>query len=78
MRSRLLRPLALLSVAAAVLGHPARSIAWLTRRLAGSDMSLEAGELILAGSFTRPLWVRRGDEFVADYGALGTLEFRFA
>jgi 2-oxo-hept-3-ene-1,7-dioate hydratase len=65
-------------VAAAVLGHPARSIVWLTRRLAGSGMSLAAGELILAGSFTRPLWVQRGDEFVADYGALGTLEFRFA
>lgn len=65
-------------VAAAVLDHPGRSIVWLTRRLAGLDGSLHAGELILSGSFTRPLWVERGDEFVADYGALGTLEFRFA
>ena len=64
-------------VAAAVLDHPARSIAWLTRRLAALGSSLQPGELILAGSFTRPLWVQRGDEFVADYGALGTLEFRF-
>jgi 2-oxo-hept-3-ene-1,7-dioate hydratase len=65
-------------VAAAVLDHPARSIAWLTRRLFGLGVALQPGELVLAGSFTRPLWVRRGDEFVADYGALGTLEFRFA
>jgi len=64
-------------VAAAVLEHPGRSIVWLTRRLAGLGVSLRAGELILSGSFTRPLWVQRGDEFVADYGALGTLEFRF-
>ena len=65
-------------VAAAVLDHPGRSIAWLARRLAGLGVALQPGELILAGSFTRPLWVQRGDEFVADYGALGTLEFRFA
>ena len=38
---------------------------------------LRAGEVILGGSFTRILWVRRGDQFVADYGPLGTLEFRF-
>lgn len=65
-------------VAAAVLDHPARGVAWLANRLAGQGVTLRAGELILAGSFTRPVWVRRGDEFVADYGALGTLEFRFA
>lgn len=65
-------------VAAAVLDHPGRSVAWLTRRLDALGVSLQPGELILAGSFTRPLWVHRGDEFVADYGALGTLEFRFA
>ena len=65
-------------VAAAVLDHPGRSIAWLARRLAGLGVALQPGELILAGSFTRPLWVQRGDEFVADYGALGALEFRFA
>jgi 2-oxo-hept-3-ene-1,7-dioate hydratase len=64
-------------VAAAVLDHPARGVAWLANRLATQGLTLQPGELILAGSFTRPLWVRRGDHFVADYGALGTLEFRF-
>jgi 2-oxo-hept-3-ene-1,7-dioate hydratase len=64
-------------VAAAVLDHPARGVAWLANRLAEQGVGLQAGELILAGSFTRPVWVRRGDEFVADYGTLGTLEFCF-
>jgi len=64
-------------VAAAVLDHPARGVAWLADRLHGQGIALRAGELILAGSFTRPLWVQRGDEFVADYGPLGTIEFRF-
>ena len=65
-------------VAAAVLDHPGRSVAWLAQRLHGLGVALQPGELVLAGSFTRPLWVERGDLFVADYGALGTLEFRFA
>jgi len=65
-------------VAAAVLDHPGRSVAWLAQRLHGLGVALQPGELVLAGSFTRPLWVERGDVFVADYGPLGTLEFRFA
>lgn len=65
-------------VAAAVLDHPANGVAWLADRLARHDVALRAGELILAGSFTRPLWVHPGDEFVADYGPLGRLEFRFS
>lgn len=64
-------------VAAAVLDHPANGIVWLADRLARHGVGLRAGELLLAGSFTRPLWVHRGDGFVADYGALGTIEFRF-
>ena len=65
-------------VAAAVLDHPATGVAWLADRLAARGVTLRAGELILAGSFTRPIWVRRGDDYVADYGPLGTIEFRFA
>jgi len=65
-------------VAAAVLDHPARGVAWLADRLHSQAISLRAGELILAGSFTRPLWVNRGDRFVADYGPLGTVAFQFS
>ncbi len=38
---------------------------------------LEAGEIILAGSFTRPMWVSRGDVVRCDYREMGVIECRF-
>ncbi|GAA2229376.1 2-oxo-hepta-3-ene-1,7-dioic acid hydratase [Herbiconiux moechotypicola] len=64
-------------VAAAVLNHPATGVAWLARKLAQHDDRLEAGEIVLAGSFTRPVWVERGDTVLADYHELGTVSCRF-
>jgi 2-oxo-hept-3-ene-1,7-dioate hydratase len=64
-------------LAAGVLDHPANGIAWLARRLAAHGVALEPGQIILAGSFTRPVAVSAGDEFVADYGALGSIRCRF-
>lgn len=64
-------------LAGGVLGHPANGIVWLARRYAQHDMVLEAGQTILAGSFTRPLVVVPGDNFVADYGPLGSFELPF-
>lgn len=64
-------------VAAAVLGHPAMGVAWLANRLSPHGQALEAGELVLAGSFTRPMWVERGDTVHADYRDLGTVTCRF-
>lgn len=64
-------------VASAVLGHPARGVAWLAAKLAQHGTTLRAGELILAGSFTRPMWVNRGDTVHADYGPLGVVTCRF-
>lgn len=63
-------------VAAAVLGHPASGVAWLARRLHGFGERLEAGEVVLAGSFTRPVPVTAGDVIQADYGPLGTVSFQ--
>jgi 2-oxo-hept-3-ene-1,7-dioate hydratase len=64
-------------VAAAVLGHPAMGIAWLAGKLAQHGDRLEPGELVLAGSFTRPLWVARGDSVLGDYNELGTVSCQF-
>lgn len=64
-------------VAGAVLHHPANGVAWLANKLAAHGDRLEAGELVLAGSFTRPMWVRRGDTVLADYRDLGTITCRF-
>jgi len=49
-------------------------IVLLTNRLQRIGIPLEAGETILAGSFTRPIDCRAGDEFVIDSGDLGRLE----
>ena len=64
-------------VAAGVLGHPATGVAWLANKFAQHGARLEAGEIILAGSFTRPMWVGRGDSVRCDYGPLGVIECRF-
>jgi 2-oxo-hept-3-ene-1,7-dioate hydratase len=62
---------------AGVLGHPGNGVAWLARKLAAHGETLEAGELVLAGSFTRPVSFAAGDTFHADYGTLGAVAGRF-
>lgn len=64
-------------LAAGVQGHPAVGIAWLANKLAPWGETLEPGQVVLAGSFTRPVAARAGDLFEADYGPLGLLRFRF-
>jgi 2-oxo-hept-3-ene-1,7-dioate hydratase len=65
-------------VAAGVLNHPANGVAWLANRLAPYEQGLEAGEVVLAGSFIRPIEARKGDTFHADYGPWGTVSCHFA
>jgi len=62
---------------AAVLNHPGNGVAWLANRLAAHDERLEAGEIVLGGSFTRPVGCAAGDTFHADYGPLGSISVRF-
>lgn len=64
-------------VAGAVLGHPAAGVHWLANKIAAHGDSMAAGEIILAGSFTRPMWVEQGDTVFADYGPLGVITCRF-
>ncbi len=59
---------------AGVLDDPVMGIVWLANRLQTLGIALDAGETILAGSFTRPVDCRAGDEFVVDFGYLGTIE----
>ena len=65
-------------LAAGVQGDPAIGVAWLAMKLAPWGECLQAGEVVLAGSFTRPVAAKKGDVFDADYGPLGRFEFRFA
>ncbi|WP_120003780.1 2-oxo-hept-4-ene-1,7-dioate hydratase [Nesterenkonia muleiensis] len=64
-------------VAAAVLNHPANGVVWLANKLSQHGDALSAGEIILAGSFTRPMWVEPGDTVLCDYGQMGTVTCRF-
>ena len=64
-------------LAAAVLNHPANGVAWLANKIAPHGEGLEAGQVILAGSFTRPTGAAAGDSFHVDYGPLGAVAFRF-
>lgn len=65
-------------VAAGVLNHPANGVAWLANKLAPYDVTLEPGQIILGGSFTRPVPARKGDTFHVDYGKLGSISVNFA
>ena len=64
-------------LAAAVLNHPANGVAWLANKLAAHAEQLNAGDVVLAGSFTRPTGAVAGDNFHIDYGPLGAVSFRF-
>jgi 2-oxo-hept-3-ene-1,7-dioate hydratase len=63
-------------LAAAVLNHPAVGVAWLANKIARYGEALDAGGVILSGSFTRPTTAVRGDVLHADYGLLGNISFR--
>jgi 2-oxo-hept-3-ene-1,7-dioate hydratase len=63
-------------LAAAVLNHPANGVAWLANKIAVHGEQLNEGDVVLAGSFTRPTTAQAGDNFHADYGPLGSVSFR--
>ena len=65
-------------LAGGVLNNPASGVAWLANKIDAHGDTLKAGELILSGSFTRPMWVYAGDSVFADYGPLGVVTCRFA
>ncbi|WP_454817797.1 2-oxo-hept-4-ene-1,7-dioate hydratase [Labrys neptuniae] len=63
---------------AGVLNQPARGIAWLANRLAEYGQGIEAGQIVLAGSFIRPIEARHGDTIHADFGPYGSVSIYFA
>lgn len=64
-------------LAAGVLNHPANGICWIARRFAPHGIALEPGQVLLSGSFTRPVIAKAGDTFHADYGPLGNITCHF-
>jgi 2-oxo-hept-3-ene-1,7-dioate hydratase len=63
---------------AGVLDNPAASIAWLARRLAANGQTIRAGDIVLSGSFIRPLEAPHGCTIEADFGSFGSVTCHFA
>jgi 2-oxo-hept-3-ene-1,7-dioate hydratase len=64
-------------VSAAIMGHPAAGIAWLVNKLAPHGGGLKKGDIVLGGSFTRPVDIASGDVIYADYGPMGSIGVSF-
>ena len=64
-------------VSAAVMGHPAAGIAWLVNKLHAVGAGVRKGQIVLGGSFTRPVDIAAGDVIQADYGPLGAIGVSF-
>jgi len=65
-------------LAAGVLNHPATGVAWLANKIAPLGLALQPGQVVLAGSFIRPIETRKGDTIQADYGRHGSVSCYFA
>jgi 2-oxo-3-hexenedioate decarboxylase len=59
---------------AAVMGHPAASVAWLVNRLAERGQTLDAGMLVFSGGLTEPVPLQVGTSVTAEIDQLGTIE----
>ncbi|WP_170416543.1 2-oxo-hept-4-ene-1,7-dioate hydratase [Ruegeria atlantica] len=63
---------------AGVLNDPVESVVWLARRMAQYGQSIEPGQVILSGSFIRPVECPPGTEIHADFGSFGSVDINFA
>lgn len=60
-----------------VLGHPVAPLTWLANVLGARGVALEAGQLVLPGSFTKAMPVVADSSATADFGSLGALTINF-
>ncbi|MDF0546521.1 2-oxo-hepta-3-ene-1,7-dioic acid hydratase [Sphingobium sp. H39-3-25] len=61
-----------------VLNDPLLAISWLADRLGTCGDRIEAAQIVLSGSFIRPVEAPSGSHIVADFGMLGRVECSFA
>lgn len=65
------------STGAAVLGNPINSLVWLASKLDQFDRSLQPGDLVMSGSFTKQYAASASDRVVVDFQGIGTAELTF-
>lgn len=61
----------------AVLDDPANAVLWLANSLRNYGVTLNKGDVILAGALSAAIPANSGDEFACDYGEAGILKVRF-
>lgn len=62
---------------AGVLNDPVESVVWLARRMAQYGQSIEPGQIILSGSFIRPVECPPDTKIHADFGPFGHVDIAF-
>ena len=62
---------------AGVLNDPIESVVWLARRMAHYGQKIEAGQIILSGSFIRPIECPSGAQIHSDFGSFGQVDIGF-
>jgi len=63
---------------AGVLNDPVESVLWLAQRMAQYGQSIEPGQIILSGSFVRPVECPANSNIHADFGNFGSVDIAFA
>ncbi|TLP68855.1 2-oxo-hepta-3-ene-1,7-dioic acid hydratase [Parasedimentitalea maritima] len=63
---------------AGVLNDPVTSVLWLAQRMASYGQQIEAGDIVLSGSFIRPIECPSGSKITADFGPFGSVDISFA
>ena len=61
----------------AVMGNPVHAVAWLANTLSEYNISLQKGEIILAGALTKAIIFEPGDTFTAKFETLGEVSISF-
>jgi 2-keto-4-pentenoate hydratase len=62
----------------AVMGDPAAAVAWLANALAGYGTAIEAGQLVMSGSYTTASFVVPGDQASATVTGIGAVSVKFS
>ena len=62
---------------AGVLNDPVEGIVWLARRMSEYNHNIKAGQVILSGSFVRPVDGLAGSGIEADFGSFGSVKIDF-
>jgi 2-keto-4-pentenoate hydratase len=63
---------------AAILGNPARCVAWLANKLGSLGDGIKAGDIVLPGAVHKMVPAQPGDVFRAEYAHLGAVTVRFS